>query len=151
MSREQFILDALAASTDDCIVWPFAVRKSSGYAAHSTLESGVKRNYDAHRHVCERAHGPAPENHHAAHQCGNKLCINPRHLYWATPKENAADTTKHGTWRGGGRYRQRIFEKEREDIINSNESILVLAERYGIRPTYAAYIRRNERLSKVEA
>ena len=146
MSREQFIADALLASTDDCIMWPFAVRKSSGYGAHCSVRSGVKKNHDVHRYVCERAHGPSLENHQAAHRCGNKLCVNPQHLYWASPKENAGDSMKHGVLRGGGRYRQRIFEKERESIANSNASILVLAKEYGIAPTYVAKIRRDERL-----
>jgi hypothetical protein len=46
------------------------------------------------------AHGPRPfENAQIAHSCGKGHlgCINPRHLRWATPKENSADKLLHGT------------------------------------------------------
>ena len=142
MSREQFINDALATSSDDCIMWPFAVRQSSGYAAHSTRRSGVKRNWDAHRYVCEQAHGPAPENGQAAHRCGKKLCINPRHLYWAFPAENMQDAVEHGVLKGGGRYRQRIFAAQRAEIAASTESLAAIAEKYNIPRTYAGFLRR---------
>ena len=142
MSREQFIADALDTSTDDCIMWPFAVRQSSGYGAHSTRRPGMKRNWDAHRYVCEQAHGQPPENHEAAHRCGNKLCINPQHLYWSTRHRNMQDAVEHGVMRGGGRYRQRIFENERAEIAASKESLAVLAERYSIPRTYAGFLRR---------
>lgn len=36
----------------------------------------------------------------AAHRCGNRLCCNPRHLYWATADENRRD-------RYGDRYGDR--------------------------------------------
>jgi hypothetical protein len=45
------------------------------------------------------AFGPAPSpKHHAAHLCGNRSCLNKRHLVWATPKENEAHKKAHGTY-----------------------------------------------------
>lgn len=143
MSREQFIIYALSGPTDDCVIWPFAVRQSSGYGAHSVRTKGLKRNHDAHRYVCEKAHGSPPEGRYeAAHRCGQKLCVNPRHLYWATPSRNIQDALQHGVMRGGGRYRQRIFDLERAEIVASKESLAVLAERYDIPRTYAGFLRR---------
>lgn len=140
--REQFVSDALSADVEACIVWPFAVRKSSGYGAHSYSCAGHKINVDVHRYVCGKAHG-LPEYAHmqAAHRCGNKLCINQRHLYWATPAENMADAISHGTLRGGGRYRQRFFEPQIADICTSTDSLVVLAAKYGTQPSYVGRIR----------
>ena len=56
MTREQFIADALASDTTECILWPFAVRASTGYPAHNFSVDGVKTSVDGHRYVCERAH-----------------------------------------------------------------------------------------------
>lgn len=78
-------------SGDDCLLWPFG-RNTHGYGAVTALGHG------AHHSMCEMAHGPRPTpQHEAAHQCGNRLCCNPQHLRWATPKENAADMLLHGT------------------------------------------------------
>ena len=44
-----------------------------------------------------------------AHACNNGECSNPKHLYWATYKENiCVDGTKFGTWKSAW---QRQVEK----------------------------------------
>jgi hypothetical protein len=58
----------------------------------------------AHRFVCQEVHGAPPsDRHHAAHSCGkgHEGCINPRHLRWATPLENAHDAIVAGTYPHG--------------------------------------------------
>jgi hypothetical protein len=58
------------------------------------------------RYVCEKVNGPPPTpKHEAAHHCGNGHwgCVTPRHLYWATSKENHADAIRHGTTARGER------------------------------------------------
>jgi hypothetical protein len=137
-----FIDAAFEADTDECILWPFAVRQSSGYAAYSFALEGKKFNVDAHRHVCARKHGPAPPGHEASHKCGKKLCINPRHLRWATKRYNMEDAKKHGTLRGGGRYRQRFFRKEIAEIKASPESHIALGRRYEVDASYIGRLRR---------
>jgi len=75
----------------DCVEWPYS--KTRGYGQ---IELNG-RHFRAHRLICERAHGPCPTGkHHAAHSCGNKVCVNPSHLRWATRKENEADKIAHG-------------------------------------------------------
>lgn len=74
---------------DECLFWPFA-RSANGYGSlhwHGREEG-------THRLACMFAHGPAPEGrNYAAHSCGNGHlgCVNPRHLRWATQKENMLD------------------------------------------------------------
>lgn len=85
---------ALRSSTDDCILWSWPPI-NSGYG-QINLDG---RRQLAHRVVCEQAHGQPPsEKHEAAHSCGKRLCINPRHLRWATKPENEADKLLHGTY-----------------------------------------------------
>jgi hypothetical protein len=83
----------LSATTDECILWPFKSAYESGYG--SVLLDGSLTG--AHRAMCRIAHGDPPSTiHQAAHSCGIRKCINPRHLSWKTPKENEVDKVAHG-------------------------------------------------------
>jgi hypothetical protein len=80
---------------DECLIWPFA-RTSQGYG-HLHIDGKLKY---VHRLACAHVNGDPPtRDHHAAHDCGNGAggCCNPRHLRWATAKENAKDKFSHGT------------------------------------------------------
>lgn len=52
------------------------------------------------RVMCIKVYGPPPTPlHECAHSCGkgHEGCVAPRHLRWATPKENQMDRVLHGT------------------------------------------------------
>lgn len=141
--REHFIQLVLLADTEKCILWPYAVRKSTGYGAHNTPgPHDQRRNVDAHNYVCRLAHGEPEPGEEAAHSCGVKLCVNPRHLSWKYPIDNMLDAIQHGTLKGGGIYRQRFFAEEIAELVRSPESHLVLAQRYGVDQAYIGRLRR---------
>lgn len=80
---------------DNCLIWPFG-KMSNGYGVMYFRG----RVTNPHRLICIFAHGnPPTKKHEAAHSCGNGHlgCVNPKHLRWATPKENQLDKIKHGT------------------------------------------------------
>lgn len=57
------------------------------------------------------------------------------------------DAKRHGTLKGGGRYRQRLFAPQIADICTSAQSLLALAEKYNTDVSYIGRIRRrNEAL-----
>lgn len=85
----------LRLDTDECIIWPYG-KTGKGYAAMNV----DGRQKDVHRVACEDANGPPPTpEHEAAHTCGkgHMGCVNPKHLRWASRKENMADQYLHGT------------------------------------------------------
>lgn len=94
-----FALKALSTGDLACIDWPFGCG-TDGYPTMRIDGKMVRLN----RWICEKAHGAAPHGVHAAHSCGNERCINPGHLYWATPKRNNADKIPHGTTNRGERH-----------------------------------------------
>lgn len=46
------------------------------------------------------------------HACNNKMCCNPKHLYWGTPKENHQDQVAAGTYK---HFKDRMINKYGEE------------------------------------
>jgi hypothetical protein len=106
MTNYEYLVDAISAVTDDCIIWDRG-KFGNGYGQ---VKIGGK-NRPAHRvalqltkplpmgkvcsvkgnwvpgHKLQAAHGP----------CHEPLCFNPQHLSWSTPAENMADKARDGT------------------------------------------------------
>jgi len=96
ISSEPWLEAHVAYEGEDCLIWPFQHLQDSGVAA---VKYKGKQSI-ASRVMCEMAHGKPPtEKHEAAHSCGKGHlgCVNPKHLRWATRKENLDDMIAHGT------------------------------------------------------
>lgn len=92
MKRIDFCYQALNCQQDDCLLWPWP---SSKRYPHLYVSG---RYESAHRFVCQLAHGNPPNRKSvAAHSCNVSKCCNPRHLRWASQKENIDDQIVHGT------------------------------------------------------
>jgi ribosomal protein L37AE/L43A len=50
----------------------------------------------AHRLVYASFCGEVPDGMLVAHRCNNKRCVNPKHLYLATPSQNMLDANRDG-------------------------------------------------------
>lgn len=125
----EFLQAALKSETDECILWPYS-KSGCGYG---TFRKGG-RNWLAHRLSCESRSGPAPaDKPFACHSCGVRGCINPRHLRWGSPADNARDTVDHGnSMRGTRNANAKITPEVAKEIFLSTESQVALARRYGI-------------------
>lgn len=93
--KDQKLFDRLKSHArvlpNGCWEWQGAVG-GSGYA--NTYLYGKYTN--AHRAMYFAVHGPIKPGHSICHKCDNKLCINPKHLFEATQKENHADMFRKG-------------------------------------------------------
>lgn len=127
----EFIRNAIATHTDDCIIWPYCLH-TFGYAQANILGKTTR----VHNYVCRQVYGKAPPKHEAAHSCGIRSCINHRHLSWKTRVDNQADRVLHGTTNRGERQWNAILTKTNVIKIRTELHLGVsqsdLARRYGV-------------------
>jgi len=92
----------------DCIrTYPGRIMKQRPTRHYGHMTVGLQREGKlkqalVHRLVCETFHGPCPpDKQHCAHGDGDPTNNRPENLRWATVKENAEDTRRHGNLRMG--------------------------------------------------
>lgn len=119
VKSEEAITAALSSQTDECVLWPHSTN-GRGYGQFRAQGKALK----AHRAVCSLAHGEPPNGSKsdAAHSCGNRLCINPRHLRWADRSQNMEDSRQHGTMAiGEGHGNAKVTSADIEKMRNLRE------------------------------
>jgi hypothetical protein len=75
-----------------CWIWQNHI-DTYGYA--QTHDSNLKTT-KASRLMWALIHGPIPQGLFVCHHCDVKACINPEHLYLATPLKNTRDAIERG-------------------------------------------------------
>jgi hypothetical protein len=131
---------------DECLIWPF-YRSPQGVA--KTSRNGQSQIVS--RVVCERVYGPPPtDKHEAAHSCGkaHEGCVNPKHLRWATPVENAQDKLVHGTNLSGERHNMaKLCWQDVTEIrmLKGYLSQREIGDMYGVNKENIGYIHRGKR------
>jgi hypothetical protein len=76
------------------------------------------------------------------HQCGNRRCCNPAHLYDGTRQQNRRDSERHGTAPVGSRHGQSKLTEDQVLAIRSDSRMRkIVAAEYGVSPTCVTHIR----------
>ena len=91
-------------------------------------------------------YGVWPE-HNACHHCDNPACVNYKHMFDGTQKENIQDMMTKG--RGGGQFAKghnaKIKEEHVEYILNSPKNNTELAKELGVTQPVICMIRKRAR------
>ena len=98
---------------------------------------GVWKNAHVHRVVMLAFVGPLPDGMQTRHLNGNPSDNRLANLSYGTPKDNSADSIKHGTIATGKRHgtKRKLTEDQVREIkclLKSGATIRVIAEQYGV-------------------
>lgn len=118
--------------TADCWLWRGA-KSGSGYGR---VEWNT-RMHAAHRLVYEHFVGRIPKGSIVCHTCDVPLCVNPKHLWAGTAKENMQDAIQKGRFRRGETHGMSKLKTHEVIAIRKawNEGIFKqteLAQQYGV-------------------
>lgn len=91
-----------------------------------------------HRYVYTLYKGEIPHGNVIMHTCDNPTCINPAHLNAGTQLDNIKDRDSKG------RVSRKITEEIRSAIRQDTRKGVVVAQAYGITPSYVSMIRRGK-------
>jgi hypothetical protein len=93
------------------------------------------RQTRAHRHIWEECFGPIPKGMCVLHECDNRVCINPEHLFLGTDADNVYDMYSKG--RGGAKLTpDSVREIKCSYLLYSKKrGIYALGKKFGVHPT----------------
>lgn len=124
---ERFWTKVEIGEINDC--WNWKAGKSKEYGVLNVHKREEKRATLAHRLMWELNIGEIPEGLEVGHMCSNGGCVNPKHLYLTSSKENRIESNSR---RYGKAY---IFPKANPDsaVFEIRKKALAIQARYKLK------------------
>jgi hypothetical protein len=133
---------------NDCIIYTGTIKKN-GYGSISFKN----KEYLAHRKSYEFYYGKISKNIHVCHHCDNPPCINPKHLFLGTAKDNINDCIKKNRnssppiARGSKSNLSKLCERDVLEIkekLKKGEAGNKIAKQYGVTRQNIYFIKSNK-------
>jgi HNH endonuclease len=118
---------------DECWIW-IGSQLPKGYG---TLSCGPQGNFYAHRVSYELHIGVIPRGQFVLHRCDNPPCVNPRHLFLGSHRDNMRDmVAKERSQKGTRNPRNKLSPNDVIEIRalyrSGGVSMKALGERFGV-------------------
>ena len=136
--RFQLYVDKQGA--DECWPWKASVR-GAGYGRIKS--NGI--TFLAHRVSYEIHIGPIPDGMLVCHHCDNPRCVNPKHLFIGTQKDNLADRGAKGRFHpvnGESNGMSKLTEHQVLAILKDGRPQKTIAAEHGITRPMVSQIKR---------
>jgi hypothetical protein len=132
----------IPSNVNDCWEWTGGVTPN-GYGRY-TIHHNV-RTVAAHRFSYELKYGKPKKGLLICHKCNNRKCVNPKHLYAGTNKDNMHDREISGnTMKHEKHWKAKLTEKDVEEIRRLYSSGLFsqteLGDEFGVAQTMISRI-----------
>jgi hypothetical protein len=133
--EERFWKYALSEPNSGCWIWIGSLARS-GYG--QIQNSKTRQPETAHTLSWRINCGPIPDDVHVLHQCDQRWCCNPDHLFLGTNTDNIHDAQCKGRLRGRNVAKgeesglAKLTSVAVREIRASEETLAVLAKRFGV-------------------
>lgn len=137
---ERFWRHVIKNGANECWMWNGAC-DSHGYGIIGSGGAGPIKL--SHRLSFELHNGEIPHGACILHQCDNRQCVNPMHLFIGTNLDNVRDKLSKGRHpRGEASPRAKLTEANVRQILLSGEPPTALAKRFNTDPSNIVNIRK---------
>lgn len=152
VKRREQQLTRYKVSDSECWIWTGGT-SSDGYGKVKRKGKSVR----AHRVFYEHFVGNIPDGMFVCHTCDTPLCVNPAHLWVGTHAQNEKDkdvkgrrspspstSHPHLVPKGEKHPKHKLTNQNVSEILQSQETSYVLAEKFGVDPSTIQRVRKKE-------